>query len=458
MNASQTIDVGRVIDHGRTNPLQIGLLVMCGLCLVLDGFDVQSIGYVAPAIIHAWGIPKSAMGPVFGASLFGLMIGALGLSVLADRVGRRPVLIGATTAFGCLMLATTLVTSVSSLLAIRFITGLALGCIMPNAMSLAGEFSAARFRVTSMMLVSCGFTLGAAAGGFVSAALIPAFGWQSVFLAGGILPLCLALAMALALPESIQFLVLKDRVTGRMRTKVIAWLRGFDPSLHIDEATRFAVAERAHGGVPVAALFSEGRAAFTILLWIVNFMNLINLYFLSNWLPTLIHDAGYSTRTAVLVGTTLQVGGVIGTVFLGRLIERLGFVRVLCGSFLLACVSIALIGQTAHALWLLGAVVFVAGFCIVGGQPAVNAFAGIGYPTDLRATGIGWSLGIGRIGSVVGPVVAGQLIAWNWSTPSLFFAAAVPALASAILMVLLGRATPRTDSAAHVQGATPATH
>ncbi len=458
MTPSQTIDVGRVIDDGRTNALQISVMIMCGLCLVLDGFDVQSIGYVAPAIIHAWGIPKASMGPVFGASLFGLMVGALGLSVLADRIGRRPVLVGATFAFGCLMLATSLATSVGILLALRFVTGIALGCIMPNAMSLAGEFSAARSRVTSMMLVSCGFTLGAVVGGFVSAALIPAFGWQSVFVAGGVLPLCLALAMAIALPESIQFLVLKERVTGRMREKVITWLRGFDPSLTTDAQTRFAIAERTHGGVPVVALFANGRAAFTALLWIVNFMNLINLYFLSNWLPTLIHDAGYSTRTAVLVGTTLQIGGVIGTVLLGRFIERLGFMRVLCLSFALACLAIASIGQVAHTLWLLGAVVFVAGFCIVGGQPALNAFAGVGYPTDLRATGIGWSLGIGRIGSVVGPVVAGQLIAWNWSTSSLFFAAAVPALASALLMALLGRVAPRSDNAEHVQQVSHVSH
>ncbi|CAB3787729.1 4-hydroxybenzoate transporter PcaK [Pararobbsia alpina] len=202
MNAKGSIDVGKVIDGGRVNGLQIGLLIMCGLCLVLDGFDVQAMGYVAPAIIHAWGISKASMGPVFGASLFGLMLGALGLSVLADKIGRRPVPIGATFAFGCLMLATTRVTNIDALLVLRFVTGLALGCIMPNAMSLAGEFSAARMRVTSMMLISCGFTAGAAAGGFVSAALIPAFGWPSVFIAGGVLPLILALAMAIWLPES----------------------------------------------------------------------------------------------------------------------------------------------------------------------------------------------------------------------------------------------------------------
>lgn len=232
-------------------------------------------------------------------------------------------------------------------------------------------------------------------------------------------------------------------MTGRSRARVTRWLKLFEPGLTIDDRTTFVLAEQGHRGVPVAMLFAHGRAKFTVLLWIVNFMNLINLYFLSNWLPTLIHDAGYNTRTAVLVGTTLQVGGVIGTLLLGRFIERWGFIKVLATSFVIACIAVAAIGQTSHALVLLEIVVFVAGFCIVGGQPAVNAFAAVGYPTDLRATGIGWSLGIGRIGSVLGPIVAGMLIARNWSTPSLFLAAAVPALASCVLMLALGRTTAR---------------
>jgi AAHS family 4-hydroxybenzoate transporter-like MFS transporter len=184
-------------------------------------------------------------------------------------------------------------------------------------------------------------------------------------------------------------------------------------------------------------LFRNGRAAATILLWIVNFMNLINLFFLSSWLPTVVRSAGYPTRVAVLVGTTLQVGGTIGTFGLAWLIERRGFIPVLGGSFLLACLAVAFIGQPALTLTMLFIVVFVAGWCVVGGQPGVNALAATYYPTYLRSTGIGWGLGIGRIGAIVGPVVAGQLIGLKWSSQQLFYAAAVPALISALVMFSL---------------------
>lgn len=416
----RTLEVERVIDETRRPGFQAALFALCGACLVIDGFDAQAMGYVAPSVIAEWGIARAALGPVFSASLFGMLIGALGLSVLADRIGRRPVLIGATLFFALAMLATPLASSITSLIALRFVTGLGLGCIMPNAMALVGEFSPAAHRVKRMMFVSCGFTLGAALGGFVSAALIPGLGWRAVFLAGGAVPLVLALAMLAWLPESLQFLVLKGRV-ARAR----AWL-----------------------AAPVAELFRAGRLPVTLLLWAISFLNLIDLYFLSNWLPTVMRDAGHSSRTAVIVGTALQTGGVVGTLLLGGFIERHGFVRVLFACFVCAAVSVAAIGAVAGSLpWLL-VVVFAGGFCVVGGQPAVNALAGQYYPTALRSTGIGWSLGVGRVGSVLGPLVGGQLIALDWSNGALFRAAALPVLASALFVLGLGVATRPADGEA----------
>jgi len=297
-----------------------------------------------------------------------------------------------------------------------------------------------------MMLVSCGFTLGAALGGFVSAALIPAFGWRAVFWVGGTVPLVLAFAMIAALPESLQFLVVKGHAERARR-----WLAKFDPRLAIDANTRIAVREKADDGAPVAELFRAGRTRVTLILWAISFMNLIDLYFLSNWLPTVMRDAGYSPSTAVIVGTVLQTGGVVGTLLLGWFIERFGFVRVLFVCFAGAALTVGAIGTVAHVLpWLL-VIVFAGGFCVVGGQPAVNALAGHFYPTSLRSTGIGWSLGIGRIGSVIGPLIGGQLIALNWSSAALFHAAAVPVLCSALLVLALagasaqrGASTPRT--------------
>ncbi len=433
MSTGKVIDIPALIDANKISRAQVWILVMVGLTVVMDGFDVQAMGYVAPAIIKEWGVSRSNLGPVFGAGLFGMLVGSLTLSVLADKIGRRPVLIWATIFFAVCMLATARVTTITELQSLRFIAGLGLGAIMPNAMALAGEFSPKRKKVTLMMLVSCGFTVGAVLGGLLSAALIPAFGWQSVFYFGGVFPLLMAVLMYFFVPESMQFLVLK----GRHLDSVAGCLRKIDPSVQIDRDTRYVVPEAKQSGAPVAELFREGRSKVTVLLWVVNFMNLLNLYFLSNWLPTIASSAGLSTSTAVLVGTALQVGGVLGTLLMGPVIDRVGFFKVLVPSFLLAALTIAMIGQPGVALPVLFIVVVVTGFCIIGGQPAVNALAATYYPTTLRSTGVGWSLGIGRVGSIVGPVLAGELIRRNWANNDIFLAMAVPTVISALMLVLI---------------------
>jgi AAHS family 4-hydroxybenzoate transporter-like MFS transporter len=398
------INISEVIDHSRLGPFQVGICILCGLCLIMDGFDVQAMGYVAPAIIREWKIPNAELGPVFGAGLFGVLIGSLVFSMLADKIGRRPVLIGATLFFSAMTFVTPHAASVREMLAIRFIAGMGLGGIMPNAVALCGEYSSRATRVTVMTIVGNGFTAGAAIGGFISAWLIPNFGWRSVFYFGAAIPLVIALAMLFWLPESLQFLVLR----GQDLKKVGKWLRRVDPSAIPNGEAHYVVAEQKREGVPVLHL-----------------------------LPTVVRDAGYSTSTAVLVGTTVQVGGTIAALALGWFVGRFGFVPVLATGFAIASVNIAMIGHPGLPLALLFTVVFLAGMGIVGGQAAVNALAATYYPTALRSTGIGWSLGIGRIGAIVGPVLAGQLMALHWSSERLFIAAAVPALISAIVMLAM---------------------
>ncbi|MBB4846127.1 AAHS family 4-hydroxybenzoate transporter-like MFS transporter [Paucibacter oligotrophus] len=454
--ATQAVDIPQLIDDNRIGRFQLLIFVLVGLTVVMDGFDVQAMGFVAPAIIKEWGVSKAELGPVFGAGLFGMLLGSLSLSVLADRIGRRPVLIGASVFFAACMLATTWASSIVQLELIRFITGLGLGAIMPNAMALVGEYSPRRKRVTLMMLVSCGFTVGAVLGGLLSAALIPAYGWRSVFYIGTALPLLMALLMWRYVPESLQFMVLKQRRLDR----VAGLLRRIDPGFVADAGTRYQVAGPAARGAPVGELFRQGRATVTLLLWLLNFMNLLNLYFLSNWLPTIAASAGLSTQTAVLVGTVLQLGGVLGTVLMGPVIDRIGFYRMLLPSFALAVFSIAMIGQPGLSLPLLFLVVMVTGFCIVGGQPAINALAATYYPTTLRSTGIGWSLGVGRIGSIIGPVLGGELIRRNWSHSQLFLAVAVPAAISTLVLLCMAwlarQEQGRGGEAAPLQGGGPA--
>ncbi len=398
--AANVVNVADIIDNSKIGRFQIGMLVLCSLCLIVDGFDVQAMGYVAPALVQDWHIARADLGPVFGAGLFGVLLGSLLFSMVADKIGRRPVLIGATVFFSVLTLLTAQASTITQMLALRFVTGMGLGCIVPNALALVGEYSPRRMRVSMMMTAGAGFTAGAALGGLISAWLIPGFGWRAVFYFGGAAPLMLSVAMFFLLPESLHFLVLRGRNPER-------WLNRIDSSVAPGSGTQYVVHEESKGGIPVVHLFREGRAAPTILLWVVNFLNLLNLYFLSNWLPTLIKDAGYSTSRAVLAGTTLQVGGILGTFALSWFINRLGFIPALTACFVIASVSIALIGQPALSLTLLFVVVFVAGFCVVGCQPAVYALAATYYPTYLRSTGIGWGAGIGRIGAIIGPVLAG---------------------------------------------------
>jgi AAHS family 4-hydroxybenzoate transporter-like MFS transporter len=353
--------------------------------------------------------------------------------MVADRVGRRPVLIAATFFFSVITILTARANSVPELLIYRFIAGVGLGSIIPQATSLVGEYSPKARRVTLIMAITVGFTAGAALGGFVAAALIPAFGWRSVFYFGGIVPFFIALAMLVRLPESLQFMALRGQ-----REQLARWLRRIDPAVPVTARTEFVLREeKKAGGVPIAHLFREGRAATTILLWIVNFMNLLNLYSLASWLPTVVTGAGYAQQTAVLVGTILQVGGTVGTFGLAWLVARRGFVPMLATTFAVACASIFLIGQPGLSLTLLFVVVFIAGWCVVGSQPGLNALAASYYPTYIRSTGVGAGLGVGRMGAIVGPLIGGYFISMQWTTQDIFMAAAIPALISAIVMVAL---------------------
>ena len=428
--AQAQLDISEVIDRSPFSGFQTGIMVLATACLMLDGFDVQAIGYVAPAIKHDWHIPDPVVGQVVSAALVGVLVGSLFLSMLADKIGRRPILTGSCLFFSVTTLLTARVHSVNELLAIRFIAGIGLGAIMPNTMALVSEYSPKRIRVVMMMVVSNGFTAGAAVGGFVAAWLIPAFGWRSVFYCGGAIPLLLGIAMYFWLPESLQFMALKNR-DPRM---IFRWLRRIDPG--VSEAQPIATPakkEAAH----FWDLVREGRAIGTILIWLTYFMNLLNLYFLAGWLPTVANAMGYSTATSARLGAMEQVGGMIGALILSWFVARLGFVAVLTTCFIVASVNIALIGQPGSSLAFLFVIVFIAGFGVVGGQAGVNALTGVYYPTKLRSTGLGAGLGIGRIGSIVGPLLAGIMRGHHWSNQALFLTAAVPALISAITMLAM---------------------
>jgi AAHS family 4-hydroxybenzoate transporter-like MFS transporter len=240
--------------------------------------------------------------------------------------------------------------------------------------------------------------------------------------------------LARKLPESIRFLAL----TGRDDVKVGQLLTQLAPAAIFPPGTRFGVHEPKLEGIPVAHLFEQGRTPTTLLFWVVFFMSLLDIYLLSNWLPTVLNDLGASISMAAAIGAMLQVGGVIGVFTLGNVIDRFSF-RALALTYFFASLAITAIGFSGHSIALATAAIFCAGFCIVGGQTASNALAATTYPTTMRSTGVGWALGIGRIGSILGPLVGGVMIANHVGAETLFATAAVPALCACLAAFALGK-------------------
>ena len=444
---SPTVDVIALLNEQRISRYQVLVAVLCAAVVFMDGYDAQAIGYVAPTLSRLWQLKPGTLGPVFGAGLFGLTIGALVAGPAADRIGRKPVILFSTLFFGVCTLLTVTSDSLSSLFVWRLLTGLGLGGAMPNAIALTSEYSPDRSRATMVMVMFIGFSLGSALGGVIAAQLVPAYGWKTVFGLGGILPLLLLPVLIVWLPESIRLLALRET----QNAKIARLLTRISPALRFAGNTRFVATEEHPPGFPVRHLFTEGRAAGTVLLWIMFFMNLLDLYFLANWLPTVIHNTGISVRLAVLATALLQIGGIIGTLILARLIDRFRPYPVLAGAYFFAAVFLAGLGYAGSSIGLIMALVFAAGFCVVGAQIGANALAALYYPTFIRSSGVGWALGIGRIGSIIGPVVGGILLAQRWNITAIFLVGAIPALIAAGAVFSMGQlasALPRSAALA----------
>ncbi len=421
MNGLASVDVQQVIDEQGFRGFHLGVVTLCAACVMMDGFDAQAMGFVAPSLAQQWHIARAALSPILSAGLVGMLLGALVFGPLADRFGRKPILVLCTLWFGVLSLLTTTAGSVQSMIVLRLITGFGLGGTLPNAIAVTSEYMPKKLRATGVMLMFSGFSIGAAIGGFVAAGLIQKYGWQSVFWVGGILP-CVTFLFLLRLPESIRFLVLKGGQTSRIR----AILGRIAPQMPLPADATFAIGEGRETTFVLKQLFTDGRTAVTLLLWVIFFMSLLDLYFLNSWLPTVLNDSGLPLSTAIQITAMFQVGGAVGAFLLGRLFDRSTSYRALAWVYLGASVCVFFIGMAGSSVALQAFAVFAAGVCVVGGQTGSNAIAAQSYPTSVRSTGVGWALGIGRIGSIVGPVAGGMLLSSHLPMKRVFWAAALP--------------------------------
>jgi MFS transporter, AAHS family, 4-hydroxybenzoate transporter len=436
MQQAARLDAQEFLDQQPFHSFHLRLSMLCGLAVLMDGFDAQVMGFVAPSLLQQWHITRLALGPVLSSGLVGMLVGALLFGPLGDRVGRKPILVFCTLWFGVCSLLTARVNSVEPMLWLRLLTGFGLGGAMPNATALTAEYMPRRSRATGVMLMFFGFSMGAAIGGFVAAGLISRYGWQAVFVVGGLLPLAMTIVLLAGLPESIRFLLLK----GGQEARVASLLRKVAPKA--PAAAAFAPVEKRKAGFPVSQVFTQRRAGTTLLLWIIFFMSLLDLYFLNSWLPTVIHDAGVPLEQAITITALFQVGGAAAAIVLGRVVDRQMSYGVLAWVYLGAAICVFLIGMVNGTVAIETAAVFAAGFCVIGGQTCSNSLAAESYPTMLRSTGVGWALGIGRIGSIAGPVLGGLLLSFDWGMRRVFLAAAAPALIAALAAAALNL-TPR---------------
>lgn len=430
MSSPRTIDVQTFINSHKLSATQIVTLLLCFLIVAVDGFDTASIGFIAPAIRAEWGLDPAHLAPVFGAGLAGLMAGAFLFGPLADRFGRKSILMVCVAFFALASLASAWSNSVEALIVLRFLTGLGLGGAMPNSVTLSSEYAPEKHRAVLVTTMFCGFTLGSALGGVAAAHIVADFGWRAVLVLGGVLPLALLPVLAFALPESARYLVMR----GVGADKVARILQRIAPGEVLGNA-RFVVPEKAQTGFPVKHLFAPSLRRGTLLLWLAFFMSLLVIYLLSSWLPTLISSTGRSLKDAALVTAMFQVGGTVGAIGLGQLMDRFNPQRVLAVAYALAAAFTTMIGNSTASTMMLVLAVFGAGVCISGAQVGANALAAGFYPTASRATGVSWASGVGRIGSVLGSMAGGWMLALGWSLPTLFAVIGIPAVVAAISLL-----------------------
>jgi MFS transporter, AAHS family, 4-hydroxybenzoate transporter len=442
------------VDERRVSRFQYGVITLCGLVMFLDGFDTQAISYMAPHIAEEWGLPRAVLGPIFSSALVGLMIGYLVLSPLSDRFGHKRVIVVATTAFSLCTLAAIWAGGVTELMVLRFLTGLGLGAAAPSCVAMTGEFSPKRLRATFVLAIYCGFSLGFVVAGLVAGWLIPLYGWRSMFWVGAIVPLLLVPLLLRHLPESPVFMVRR----GHDPQRIHRVFRRVDPSLAPEETPRFEVPSDDTGRrAAVSSLFTRNRVLGTVLLWLVFAINLGEFYALQSWLPTILTGLDHDMSVVVAATTLTTVGGIAAAFVTGPAMDRVGAYRTLGVFYLAGAVFVAGTGIALGApLWVLMVATFLAGCAISGGQKSLIALAAVFYPASMRSTGVGWALGVGRVGGILGPIVVGAALAADWSVRTVFFVMGVPVLLAGLAVLVLDRRYGRTREERPAAPAAPA--
>ena len=405
--AARSIDVEALIDGQRFGGFTLRVVLIAILVLIADGYDVQVMSFAAPSLAKAWHVAnKAAFAPVLSASLLGILVGAPLFGLLGDRIGRKACIMIGSVAYGLMSLACLLAHDLNTLAVLRFLTGLGLGGVMPNTIAIAAELAPRRMRAGFASIIAVGITIGGIIPGLVVAQLPPGPSFRTLFMVGGVLPMVIAVLVAVGMPESLAFLTRKGGAGARIARIIRQMNPGADAAADSDFKVPTPAAGQAQG---LGALFAGRLALITPLLWLMFAATLLSIYMLTSWMPLLLGASGFAPRQAALINSLFQAGGVVGCILVSLVLGRLG-VKLVAGLFVLCLIAVAVAARANLPPPALAAAIAVCGLCLVGAQSALNGTAGLTYPTASRSRGLGMALGVGRIGSVIGPLVAGSMV------------------------------------------------
>ena len=424
-----TVKVNEIILTSKFNRFHLQILLACIFIIVVDGYDMFMLGAILPPLMEEWNIPPVSAGVLSSYALVGMMIGALVFGPVADKIGRKKVILISTIIFSVFTFTSGFSNGVTSFGVQRFLAGIGLGGVMPNLVAVITEYAPRKLKSTLVAIMFSGHALGGVVASLSALAILPNFGWRPVVWLG-VLPLLTLPLLYKLLPETPNFLVKNNH-----KDQLAAILKKIDPSQTFNENANYDLGDETHqaekDGFPVKKLFTGGRTLSTIMFWVAYFMTLLVMYALSTWLPKLMVSAGYELGSSLLFLVTLNLGAVTGAILGGKIADAIGSRKVLVTFFILGFVSLTLLSFKPSMFWLY-VLIAIAGATTTGTQIVMNAYVSQFYPTEIRSTGLGWALGIGRLGGMLGPTLGGFLLNAQLTLQMNFLAFAIPSILAAI--------------------------
>jgi benzoate transport len=410
---------------------QVRIVALCFGLNMLDGADLLVMSFIAPVLSTAWSISPEKLGVLFSASLLGMAIGCLGVAPLADHLGRRPLLLAALCVTSTSMLLSAFANDVAELMVFRLFVGIGVGTIGVTMTTIAAEYAPPRYSHFAVGFVQAGWPFGSVITAILAAQILAGHSWQSLFLGIAAVSIALLLLISVALPESMSFLALRHPPCALQRLNAIR--RG----LGLDALRALPVRPVPQSKFQLKGLFEGGRSVQSLLLWFAVTLGYFDLYFVISWIPKLAAQAGLPISQAIYAGATYNLGAFVGTSAVGWIAARFRLDRVVASYLALAAAAMLIFGGVAMPVWATLAMAFLVGVTVQGGFNGFWVVAARLYPPEIRSTGVGWALGVGRIGAVLGPIVGGLLVGGNLPIAAIFAVFAIPLLIASLLTARL---------------------